>query len=52
MQRSPPRQQGTGEREAEATDVRFHSALIHGDEHQEYCDTDRRNANYGAEPPV
>jgi len=51
IQRSPPRRQGTGDREPEATDVRRHSALMH-DEHHAYYETDRRSSNYGVEPPV
>ena len=51
IQRSPPRRQGTGDREPEAADVRRHSALMH-DEHHTYYETDRRSSNYGAEPPV
>jgi len=50
-QRSPPRRQGTCDREPEAADVRRHSALMH-DEHHAYYETDRRSSNYGAEPPV
>lgn len=51
IQRIPPRWQGTGDREPEATDVRRHSAPMH-DEHHTYYETDRRGSNYGAEPPV
>lgn len=50
-ERSPPRRQGTGDREPEATDVRRHSALMH-DEHHTYYEADRRSSNYVADPPV
>ncbi|XP_021934508.1 uncharacterized protein LOC110837050 isoform X2 [Zootermopsis nevadensis] len=49
---SPPRRQGTGERESETTDVRRHSALIHDDEYHTSYETDRCNANYGAYIPT
>ncbi|XP_021934511.1 uncharacterized protein LOC110837050 isoform X5 [Zootermopsis nevadensis] len=51
-QTSPPRRQGTGERESETTDVRRHSALIHDDEYHTSYETDRCNANYGAYIPT
>jgi len=50
IQRIPPRRQGTGDREPEATDVQRHSALMH-DEHHTYYETDIRSSNYGVEPP-
>ncbi|PNF31141.1 C21orf2-like protein [Cryptotermes secundus] len=51
-QRSPPRLQGSGDREPETVDVRRHSAYVQDDEHHTYYKADRRNANYGADPVI
>ncbi|XP_023710088.1 cilia- and flagella-associated protein 410 isoform X2 [Cryptotermes secundus] len=51
-ERSPPRLQGSGDREPETVDVRRHSAYVQDDEHHTYYKADRRNANYGADPVI